>query len=194
MIEIIYWDCGHIWDFKNSRFQKVILSHLLIEIIYWDCGQIWDFKNSRFQKVILSHLLIEIIYWDFGQIWDFKNSRFQKVILSHLLIEIIYWDCGQIWCFCVQNDIVRFWDPIVSCFVFLYLFFNIHVMGVSTEPGDAYSFGEPCFTSISEIHVFTQFCHIERPKDLGLRNTAYWYCCTLIIEFEWRKARRSSQR
>ena len=45
-------------------------------------------------------------------------------------------------------------------------------MGVSTEPGGVYSSGAPGHTSVSEVHVFTQFRHIERLTDLRLRNTA----------------------
>ena len=71
-----------------------------------------------------------------------------------------------------------FSDPVVSSLVFLYLFCKIHVTGVSTYPS-----GAPGLISISEIYVFTQFCHIEGPTDLRLRNTGipHWYCCTLIL-------------
>ena len=39
---------------------------------------------------------------------------------------------------------------------------NIHVTGVSTEPGGAYSPGASGLASISEVHAFTQFCHITQ--------------------------------
>ena len=62
---------------------------------------------------------------------------------------------------------------VTNCVVYPLPIFNIHVTGVSTELGGAYSSGTPGLTSISKVHVFTQFCHTERPKDLWLRNTAY---------------------
>ena len=34
-------------------------------------------------------------------------------------------------------------------------------IGYHTEPGGAYSSGAPGLTSISEVHVFTQFCQIN---------------------------------
>ena len=49
----------------------------------------------------------------------------------------------------------RFWDPIVSSLVFLYLFCNIHMTGVSTELGGAYFSGAPGLTSIWEVQVLT---------------------------------------
>ena len=80
------------------------------------------------------------------------------------------WDCRQVWCFCVQNDLGHFWDPIVLSLGFLHLFCNIHVTGVSTEPGGAYSSGAPGLASISEVHVLTQFCQINvlRIYDYGI--------------------------
>ena len=72
------------------------------------------------------------------------------------------WACvTSLRCFCVQNDLGHFRDPIVSSLVFLYLLCNIHVAGVSTEPGGAYSSGAPGLASRSEVHVFTQFCQIN---------------------------------
>ena len=65
-----------------------------------------------------------------------------------------------------------------------FTYFNIHVTVVSTELGGAYSSGTPGLTSISKVHVFTQFCHIERLKDLRLRNTTSWYCCILMLYFD----------
>ena len=47
------------------------------------------------------------------------------------------------WCFCVQNDLGHFRDPIVSSLVFLYLFCNIHVPLDSTEPVGDKSSGAP---------------------------------------------------
>ena len=85
------------------------------------------------------------------------------------------WDCGQIWCYYVQNDLGRFWDPIVSSLVLRYLFCSIHVTGVNTEHGGAYSSGAPGRTSILDVHVFTQFYHTgtERPTDLWLWITTF---------------------
>ena len=43
---------------------------------------------------------------------------------------------------------------------------------VNTQPGGVYSSGVSGLTCISQVQRFTQFCHIERPSDLRLRNTA----------------------
>ena len=75
------------------------------------------------------------------------------VVIMRLLKNLVF--------LCPKWSIGRFWNPIVSSFVFLYLFCNIHVTGISTELGGAYSSGAPGLTSISEVHVFTQFCHIN---------------------------------
>ena len=58
--------------------------------------------------------------------------------------------------------------------------------GVGTEPGGTYSSGAPGLTSILEVHVFTQFCHIECQTELRSRNTtlALLYFIAVSIIFQ----------
>ena len=66
--------------------------------------------------------------------------------------------------------ILDFLRPNSFKFGYPLLNFNIHVTGVSTEPGGAYSSGALGITSILEVHVLTQFCHINV---YGLTVTEY---------------------
>ena len=86
-------------------------------------------------------------------------------------------------CFCVENDLGRFKDPIFSSLVFIYLFCNIHVRGVSTKPGGAYSSGGPHLPFISEVHVFTQFVKLNVLR-IYVWGILLWYCCALILRIK----------
>ena len=95
------------------------------------------------------------------------------VVIMRLWKKLVFLCPKWSWTFLRPNSF-KFGFPLPIC--------NIHLTGVSTEPGGAYSSGAPGITSISEVHVFTQFCHIERPKDLRLRNTAL-----VLLYFNWNK-------
>ena len=68
-----------------------------------------------------------------------------------------------------------FSDTIISSLVFLYLFCNIHVTGVTTELEVANTSGALGLASITEVHLLTQFRHIEHLTDLRLRNTTWYF-------------------
>ena len=74
------------------------------------------------------------------------------VVIVGLLAGLVFLCPGWCWAFLGPSGF-KFGFPLPI--------FNIYVAGVITEPGGACSSGAPGLASISEVQVFTQFCHIS---------------------------------
>ena len=97
-------------------------------------------------------LLINYWHRDIASQDSSKQLRSFMVVIMRLLTNLVFLCPKWYWTFLRPNSF-KFGFPLPI--------FNIHVTGVSTEPGGAYSSGAPGLTSISEVHVFPQFCNIS---------------------------------
>ena len=76
--------------------------------------------------------------------------------------------------FSVSKMILDILDEIVSSLVFLYLFCNIHVTGVSSEPGGTYSSGAPASLPYRKFKCLLNFAILNVQRIYGY-GIPFWY-------------------